>query len=137
MASILSQISAYLPQHEGLLPQWLLFVSIVSVANSIQSYITLDYTAQVYLGPATSPSSKLSKPIKPASLLAPNSPATPLSSRTFGTWTLIQSLVRLYAAYNIGNEAFYQLAFLTYAVAWAHFFSEWKEMGEGKGGDED
>jgi hypothetical protein len=50
---------------------------------------------------------------------------TPLSARTFGTWTLIQSFVRLYAAYNISNPAFYQLAFLTYVVAAGHFMSEW------------
>ena len=47
------------------------------------------------------------------------------AARLFGTWTLIQSLVRLYAAYNISNPRFYELAFLTYAVAWVHFMSEW------------
>jgi hypothetical protein len=50
---------------------------------------------------------------------------TPLSARTFGTWTLIQSMVRLYCAYNVSNPQIYQMAFLTYAVAWCHFMSEW------------
>jgi hypothetical protein len=35
------------------------------------------------------------------------------------------SIVRLYAAYNISNPSFYQLAMLTYVVAWGHFMSEW------------
>lgn len=38
-------------------------------------------------------------------------------------------LVRLYAAYNITNPAFYQLAICTYAVAWGHFMSEWLIFG--------
>jgi hypothetical protein len=50
---------------------------------------------------------------------------TPLSSRTFGTWSLIQAFVRFYAAYNIDHPAFYQLAYLTYLVAFGHFMSEW------------
>lgn len=34
-------------------------------------------------------------------------------------------MVRLYAAYNITNGAFYQLAMWSYVVAWVHFMSEW------------
>lgn len=34
-------------------------------------------------------------------------------------------MIRLYAAYNINNPAFYQLAMWSYVVAWAHFMSEW------------
>ncbi|TVY47959.1 Ergosterol biosynthetic protein [Lachnellula occidentalis] len=123
MASALSLLTSYLPQHEGLLPKWLLFVSVISVGNSIQAYLTTAYSAQVYLGPVNSS--------KPATAYdsAPNSPVTPLSSRTFGTWTLIQSLVRLYAAYYIDVAPIYQLAFLTYLVAWGHFVSEWQVFG--------
>lgn len=57
--------------------------------------------------------------------LAPDSTVTPLQARTFGAFTLIQSLVRLYAAYNISNLAFYQLGLCTYAVAFGHFMAEW------------
>lgn len=57
--------------------------------------------------------------------LAPNTTVTPLSARTFGTWTLVQSIVRLYAAYNISNPQIYQLAYLTYLVAGLHFMGEW------------
>ncbi|TVY54044.1 Ergosterol biosynthetic protein 28 [Lachnellula cervina] len=123
MDSALSLLTSYLPQHEGLLPKWLLFVSVISVGNSIQAYLTTAYSAQVYLGPVNSS--------KPATAYdpAPNSPVTPLSSRTFGTWTLIQSLVRLYAAYYIDIAPIYQMAFLTYLVAWGHFVSEWQVFG--------
>lgn len=103
-------------------------VSILSVGNSIQAYLTLSYTSQVYLGPANA--SKPATAYNPA----PNSPATPLQSRTFGTWTLIQSLIRLYAAYNIENGKIYQMAFLTYAVAWCHFVSEWQVFGTARWG---
>jgi hypothetical protein len=86
------------------------------MGNSIQAYSTLAYTSRVYIGRSLTPNSKPS---------AVNSPVTPLSGRMFGTWTLIQSIVRLYAAYNIDSPAFYQLAFITYGVAFAHFTSEW------------
>ena len=37
--------------------------------------------------------------------------------------------MRLYAAYNIDNPAFYQLAYWTYLVAFGHFMSEWFIFG--------
>jgi len=128
MDSILSFLTSYIPQHEGLLPKWLLLVSIISVGNSMQAYLTTSYSSQVYLGPPISS--------KPATAYdpAPNSPVTPLSSRTFGTWTLIQSLIRLYAAYYIDNAQIYQMAFLTYLVAWCHFMSEWQVFGTARWG---
>ncbi|EPE31221.1 hypothetical protein GLAREA_12524 [Glarea lozoyensis ATCC 20868] len=90
-------------------------VSIVSIGNTVQCYLTTNYSEQVYLGPAPTP----------GQAYPPKSPTTPLSSRTFGTWTLIQSMVRAYAAYNISNPQIYQMAYLTYVVAWLHFMSEW------------
>ncbi|KAH6673643.1 hypothetical protein B0J14DRAFT_541237 [Halenospora varia] len=131
MTSTLSQLQSYLPQHPGFLPQWLLIISIVSIGNSVQAYVTTTFTKQVYIGPRP----KTSKP-KSASAYPDlsMSPATPLSSRTFGTWTLIQSLIRLYAAYNIDMPQFYQLAFLTYGVAWLHFMSEWLIFGTARWG---
>ena len=85
----------------------------MAVGNSIQAYSTLLYTQQVYCG--TSSSNPPSK-----------SPANALSSRTFGTWSLLSAVVRLYAAYNIDDPVVYQLAFWTYAIACAHFFAEWQ-----------
>lgn len=43
----------------------------------------------------------------------------------FGTWTVVQALIRLYAAYNIHDKNLYQLALWTFIVAGAHFGSEW------------
>ncbi|SZF01345.1 unnamed protein product [Blumeria hordei] len=112
----MSGLSRFLPPCEdGLLPYWLLFISVVSIFNSIQAYCTLTYTARVYCGRSNFSAA-------PAASI---SPVTHLSARTFGTWTLIQSLVRFYAAYHITERAFYQLAFWTFAVAFGHFVSEW------------
>lgn len=99
------------------MPKWLLFVALISTANSLQAYTTLTFTSRVY-----NPT-----PIDPP----PTTPkhVTALSSRTFGTWTLLTSLVRLYAAYHINEPAMYQLAMWTYGVAWLHFMSEWLVFG--------
>ena len=100
-----SALIALLPPHEGFLPSWLLFVGAVSLFNSAQNYTTLSLTRRVYSA-------------QPAQ-------TTPLSARTFGTWTAITSIVRLYAAYHITNPQVYQLALYTYVVALAHFTAEW------------
>ncbi|KAK3701915.1 ergosterol biosynthesis protein [Vermiconidia calcicola] len=108
-----SQLSSYLPPSEGLLPKWLLFISVVSIGNSIQSYMSLKGTREVYAG--SSPSA-----------------VTPLSARTFGTWTAITSIIRLYGAYNIDNKAVYELCMWTFGIAWLHFVSEWLAFGTAK-----
>ena len=77
----------------------------MSVGNTIQAYITTENTREVYLGSGSETSA--------------------LSSRIFGTWTIVSATVRFYAAYNISNPHLYQLAIWVYAIAWAHFMSEW------------
>jgi hypothetical protein len=42
--------------------------------------------------------------------------------------------VRFYAAYHVHEKAVYELCFWTYAVAWAHFMSEWFVFGTCKAG---
>jgi len=108
-----STIMSLLPQTPGLLPQWLLLTSLISVGNSVQAYTTLKFTSRVY-----NPSPIDPPPITPKHVTA-------LSSRTFGTWTFLAAIIRLYAAYNITNAAVYQLAIWVYFVAFAHFSSEW------------
>ena len=46
------------------------------------------------------------------------------SARRFGTWTLLSGIIRLYAVYNIHNNALYVLALWTYVIAGAHFAAE-------------
>jgi hypothetical protein len=103
---------------------------VVSVANSIQAFSTLHYTQQVYLGPKSPPVAQTKAQAPPSgNPLAPYSPVTPLSGRTFGTWTFLSSVIRLYAAYNVDNPVVYQLAYWTYAIAFGHFVSEWLIFG--------
>ncbi|QIX00607.1 hypothetical protein AMS68_006124 [Peltaster fructicola] len=127
-----SSITSYLPPGDGLLPKWLLFISIVSIGNSIQAYMSLSGTQQVYAGPsATTPTTGIpSKTIRAESL----SPVTPLSARTFGTWTALSSIIRLYAAYRINEPVVYELALWTFGLAFAHFISEWLIFGTARWG---
>lgn len=57
-----------------------------------------------------------------------------LSARTFGTWTALSSIVRLYAAYHIHEAAVYELALWTFGLAFAHFGSEWLVFGTARWG---
>ncbi|KAG0142071.1 hypothetical protein CROQUDRAFT_663015 [Cronartium quercuum f. sp. fusiforme G11] len=93
-----------LPEHDGLLPKWMAFIAVVSVFNTIQNFLTLSLTRRIYSG-------------QPQLVNA-------LQSRTFGIWTLTSGLIRLYTAYNIHNQALYQLAICSYTIALVHFISE-------------
>ncbi|KAK9452594.1 hypothetical protein V1511DRAFT_507330 [Dipodascopsis uninucleata] len=110
-------MSDYLPSAPGLLPKWLLFISVVSIFNSIQSYFGgLHLTRRVYDN-------------------KPND-VTGLSARTFGTWTFLTAAIRLYGAYNINDASVFNLTYLTFIVAFTHFSSEWlifKTVKLGKG----
>lgn len=97
----------------GLLPKWMLFISIVSIFNSAQTYVSgVKLTQRVYSG-------------KPDQV-------TPLSARTFGTWTVMASIIRLYGAYHIANPAVYDIALSSYILAGFHFGSEWLIFGTAK-----
>ncbi|KAL2830189.1 hypothetical protein BJY01DRAFT_227435 [Aspergillus pseudoustus] len=109
----MDQLLAYLPPFDGLLPKWLVLVSVVSAANSIQAYFSEDYTAQLYNG-----------------RLADGRPhSNAHSSRVFGTWTLLSAFVRFAAAYNITNPVVYDLAASTFGLALLHFVGEWLGFG--------
>ncbi|MCJ1245007.1 ergosterol biosynthesis protein [Trapelia coarctata] len=116
-------MNQYFPQHDGLLPFWLLLTSAASVGNTIQAFSTLKYTRRVYSGSYTPSTPAGSKPL-PAT-----SPVSPLQARTFGVWSLLSSVIRLYAAYYIDNPLIYQLTLCTYVIAWGHFMSEWLYFG--------
>lgn len=108
-------LNAWAPRtgiYGGYLPHWLLFISVVLLFNSVQTYSKdLTLTRRVYETQASS--------------VDAGPQVTHLSARTFGTWTFVASIVRLYAAYNIGNRAVYELAQVTFFIAGLHFGSEW------------
>lgn len=124
MVDYFHKLSDYLPRPPvggGILPYWLLFISVVSVFNSAQLYQKdLTLTRKVYENEADPAHGKPQ--------------VTNLSARTFGTWTLITSIVRLYGAYHLGNPQVYLLVQWTYVVAFWHFFSEWLVYGTCKFG---
>ncbi|KAI9741704.1 MAG: ergosterol biosynthesis protein [Cirrosporium novae-zelandiae] len=134
----MDSLLSHMPPHEGLLPQWLLFVccppdsfsqllitykdkqiAVTSAGNSIQSYLTLTYTRQVYLGSGATGN---------------KSPATPLSSRTFGTWTFLSAVIRYFGAYYIDDPVVYTIVMWSYVIALFHFASEWLIFGSARMG---
>jgi hypothetical protein len=75
----------------------------------MQCYFDPKYPEKIYAGAmSTSPSD-----------------VSPLSSRTFGTWTILSAVIRLYAAYYTDNKAVYELATWTFGIALVHFSMEW------------
>ncbi|KAA8650663.1 hypothetical protein EYZ11_003448 [Aspergillus tanneri] len=104
---------SYIPPFDGYLPKWLLLVSVVSAVNSLQAYKSDAYSAQLYNARTSSGQSH----------------TNPLSSRTFGTWTFVSAVVRMYAAYNITNPVSYDLAAWTFGIALLHFVGEWLGFG--------
>ena len=108
MASAFSQLVS---QESGLLPKALFLVGVVSIANTFQAFVDTSYTSLLY---NRSPSSGQSK----------TSQVTPLSSRTFGIWSLLSGCIRLYAAFHISDTHVYRLTFLTWILGSVHFLSE-------------
>ena len=119
-----------LPQRDGLLPLWLLFVahpftvllgtcanvrhdqaSALSLFNTVQSFLTLVFTRRVYAGEARKTN------------------ITPLSSRLFGTWTFLSCIIRYYAAYHLDSRDIYIVTLWTFGIALFHFLSEWLVYG--------
>ncbi|KAL4807038.1 hypothetical protein BDV18DRAFT_136739 [Aspergillus unguis] len=109
----MDQLQSYLPPFDGLLPKWLVLVSVVSAANSVQAYFSESYTAQLYNG-----------------RLADGRPhSNAHSSRLFGTWTFLSAVIRFTAAYNINDPVAYNLAAWTFGLALFHFVGEWLGFG--------
>jgi len=81
----------------------------VAVFNTVQTFVTLKLTQRLYRE-------------RPQDV-------TWLSSRTFGTWTILSAVVRAYTAYNITNPQVYDICIWSYAIAGFHFVSEWLVFG--------
>jgi len=98
---------AVLPQasNGGYLPYWLAFVSVVSVFNTVQTFVSPTLTKRIY-------SKKPEEGEYPDHGLSYNRPlillcaiVTGVGRRTFGVWTLLAAVIRFYAAYEINNRA--------------------------------
>ncbi|KAM4058954.1 erg28 like protein [Hirsutella rhossiliensis] len=126
-----------LPPAKGILPYYMLILSVVSIGNSLQAYATLHFSRRVYNGrfvrnPKLPPASPAFNPDDSVNKLVPAAAndahaadqVTPLAGRLFGTWTLITCIVRCYAAYNLHLGPVYNIAIWTYVVALGHFASE-------------
>ncbi|KAI3618118.1 transmembrane domain-containing protein [Moniliophthora roreri] len=96
-------ITDFIPQSEGWLPSWQLFIAATSLFNTVQNFAGIKLTRHLYGGSAL---------------------VNPLQARTFAIWTLTTSIVRGYAAYNLHLKPIYDIALLTYLLAFAHFTSE-------------
>ena len=105
-------------------------LAIVSIGNSVQCYISQAGSRAVYSGISSTTQSTGTGDKKTSH----TSPVNELSARTFGTWTALSSIVRLYTAYNITNPLLYQLCLWTYGIAFAHFLSEWLVFGSARWG---
>lgn len=107
-----SSLLESLPSTPGLLPSWLLFISTVSFFNSIQTYFPdLSLTRKVYSTPTAA------------------SQVTNLSARTFGTWTVLASVIRFYGAYYLNFAPIYDITMASFVVAGLHFSLEWLVYG--------
>lgn len=76
----------------------------LSLGNTLQSFLTLSYTRRVYN-------------VKPNDV-------SPLAGRLFGVWTALSGFIRLYGAYHLEDTHVYRAVFLTYILALGHFGTE-------------
>jgi hypothetical protein len=98
--------------------------------------VTLHYSRRLYNGrflpntnlpPATdtyNPKDSVKKLVSAHANPKAEDQCTPLAARCFGTWTLLTSIMRLYAAYHLDVAPVYNMAYWTYLVAFGHFVSE-------------
>lgn len=52
------------------------------------------------------------------------SPVTPLSARTFGTWNLAVGIARVIAAYHLDERSWYSMSIWTNVIGLVHFGTE-------------
>ncbi|WVR05614.1 hypothetical protein IAU60_002636 [Kwoniella sp. DSM 27419] len=96
----------------GVLPYWLLMTSVAGTYNALQNYFVIWQTQEVYAGKSHE--------------------VTRLAARLFAAWTMLASVIRGMAAYDIHSPVAYHLAIATYAVATFHFTTELLVFGSVK-----
>ncbi|RWA04812.1 hypothetical protein EKO27_g10289 [Xylaria grammica] len=141
MDAVIDALKTYLPSGPGYLPYYMFGLSVISVANSLQNYLTLHYSRRLYNGqfvPNASlpPRTASFDPEDSTQKLAPAASSnpkdgraadqvTPLAARLFGTYTFLAAVVRLYASYHLHLAPVYHITIWTYVIALFHFGSEW------------
>ncbi|KAI0125874.1 ergosterol biosynthesis protein-like protein Erg28 [Xylariales sp. AK1849] len=109
--------AAILPQHDGLLPDFLLYISPKSEPRCFPE-AKLDLNRRESLPSSPRRFATLNKSPS-AALRQFSGPASPtptgLLARVYGVKNIYTSLIRLYAAYHITNGQLYVLAILTFA----------------------
>ncbi|EJD48956.1 Erg28-like protein [Auricularia subglabra TFB-10046 SS5] len=93
-----------LPKTPGLLPKWTALVASMAIFNAVQNLFGTTLTRRIYSA----------KPVQ----------VTDLSARTFGIWTLLSAVVRLYCAYHITEQTIYDVTVWSYVIVLMHFGSE-------------
>jgi hypothetical protein len=116
-------MAAYLPQSNGYLPYFLLAVSKLYLSLSKDQYSRCKsslmagiHTVVCYLSPPTVSLRQFSGPRHP--------PPTPLLAHVYGVKNVYTSLIRAYAAYQINNQALYDLATFSYMGVLFLFITE-------------
>jgi Erg28 like protein len=84
-------------------------MSILAIGSTVQSYRSPAITRRIY-----------------------TSQVTPLSARTFGTWTLGSGVLWAVAAYRIDNPELYVLTLANFVISLWHWSSEWLWFGTTK-----
>jgi Erg28 like protein len=118
---------------------------VTAITNAISCYNTDAYVRRLYSGPRPPSPSQSSKStttethfverpeaarearrpsVMSIAVAGHNSPVTPLSSRTFATWNVAVGIVRVFAAYHIHEESWYQMQMITNIIGLAHFGME-------------
>ncbi|KUI54514.1 Ergosterol biosynthetic protein 28 [Cytospora mali] len=119
---------------DGVLPYYLLVVSVAAIGNAVQNLLTLHFTRRIYNGlfvsnlSANPDSVTKLEPVVSATTLKDKPTATdqvtPLAARLFGVYTILAGVIRVYGAYRVNDPALYQMCWFTHLLAAAHFMSE-------------
>ncbi|XP_012669732.1 ergosterol biosynthetic protein 28 homolog [Clupea harengus] len=89
----------------NVLRSWLVMVSVIAMGNTVQSFRDHRFLSEkLYTG---SPEF-----------------VNGLQARTFGIWTLLSSIIRLFCAIDIQNRTLYHITLWTFVLALGHFLSE-------------
>lgn len=82
---------------------WLLMVAVLSIFNSIQNYMSTSLSKRLFNG-------------------HPNQ-LTPLAARLFATWTLLASVIRVYAAFHLRSHEIVIITLSTFYIVFLFFIS--------------